>query len=103
MVRVQASLQHDDVGFDEDDLAVTVALNTLCRLLRYKAADGGGVIADGQGCARAEEVLSRIGVVKPANIIKGLNFLGWGLEMVRRRDHWYFLSLWDGCENDGLL
>lgn len=57
----------------------------------------------GESYDEAEEVFARIGVVEATNIIGGLNFLRWGLEIVRRGNDRDFLSLRDWSQYDGTL
>lgn len=57
----------------------------------------------GESYDEAKEVFTRIGVVEATNIIGGLNFFRWGLEIVRRGNDRDSLSLWYRSQNDSAL
>ena len=57
----------------------------------------------GESDDKAEEDFAGIGVLEAVDIFGGLDFFGWGLEMVRRGDEWDLLGMWDRGEDYGLL
>lgn len=57
----------------------------------------------GEGDNEADKVFAGVGVVEVTDVIRGLDYFGWGLELVGMGDEWDLLGVGDRGENYGLL